>query len=371
VRKSGVLVAVVLGTIGAGVSTPAWASVEQTVALTLAASGWSWNPPAGAPLPASTVATAGDLTVAYSGDSAGEPSAKAYLGVALDEVPAKATIVSLPLVLTLDAAAHNVQPSTNALQACLTAGPWKPGEGTAASEQPKDDCSVSALGSYDATAGAYRFDIAALTDAMRENPALGVVVRPSAGYVLPDGAPFQLSFKASATAVSAEVLLPDLATGGGTPEQPPTPPITTPPVTSGGTGFTGGPGFGSGSVVLGGGSGLPVTPNPVTAPLPKPVVDLGPRMSVASKAEIRQSLADSNLPPTGFWLSGAFGLLVLGLISWATGDTRSQARVVRAAARRRATARAVAASRPARAATAVRPRRVIPAGTPGRTADLG
>jgi hypothetical protein len=356
---------VVLGTLSATTAAPAWASVEQTVALSLAASGWSWNPPGGVPVPASAVASPGDLAVGYAGDSAGEPSAKAYLGVDLEDVPAKAVVTSLPLVLTLDSAAQNVQPGDSALQACLTSGAWKPGEGTDAATQPKDDCTTSTTGHYDATAGTYAFDVAAFVDALRENPALGVVIRPSAGYVAPNGTPFQLSFVTAKTSLSAELQLPDVPVS----VQPPSvAPVAQPPASSGGVGFTGGPGFTGGSVVVGGAPAPAAQAPAVAPPVGQP---RGPVFSVATKAEIQKSLAASNVPPSGFWLSGALGVLVLGLISWAVGDTRSQRRVLRAAMHRRDLARAAALSRQPAATSSVRLRRATPAGTAGTAADLG
>lgn len=367
-RRSSVLAAVALGTLTATMAAPAWASVDTTVTLPLSASGWSWAPPGGAPLPASTVGAAGDLVVGYAGDSSGNPSAKAYLGFDLADVPAGAAVLSAPLTLTVDAAARsNVQPAGNTLRACLTAGAWVPGEGSDPAKQPKDDCSVSSAGSYDATSGTYRFEIASLLDALRLTPERGIVIGPAAGYVAPSGTPFQLSFVAAKTLATAALDLPAVAV----PEPAVTsaPPVSTPPASSGGSGWTASPGVVSG--VIAGGT-PPSAPQPVVAGAQPPAALPPVPVSVANRAEIRAALARSATPPTGFWLAGALGALVLGLVSWAVGDTTSQRRAVRAAMRRREVALALQAQRRAAApARAVRLRPARSAGTAGTAADLG
>ena len=366
-RRSSVLAAVALGTLTATMAAPAWASVDTTVTLRLAASGWSWAPPGGVPVPASAVGTAGDLVVGYAGDSSGAPSAKAYLGLDFAEVPTGAALLTAPLALTLDPAARsNVQPAGNTLRACLTAGAWVPGEGTDAAKQPKDDCSVSTVGSYDAASGTYRFEVATLLEALRATPERGIVIEPVAGYVAPNGTPFQLSFVAAKTLASAALDLPAAPAPEPTTT---TPPPVSPPVSSGGSGWTSSPGMGSGVVA---GGPPPSAPQPVVAPVQRPAVLPPVPVSVANRAEIRAALARSNTPPTGFWLAGALGALVLGLVSWAAGDTTSQRRAVRAALRRREQALALQAQR--RAAAPVRSVRLRPArtaGTAGTAADLG
>lgn len=367
------LTAVALGTLGLGSAAPAWAGVERTLALSLVASGWSWSAPAGAPLPASTVATAGDLVVGYAGDSAGKPSAKAYLGLDLSALPREASIVTAPLTLTLDPAVRsNVQPTGNVLRACLTAGAWQRGEGTDAAKQPKDDCTVSTLGRLDATGTTYRFEIAPLVEALQANADLGLVIGPTAGYVAPSGAPFQLSFITAKTTAAATVQVPDTSTPPT--EEPVTPPATTlPPPASPGSGFSGGPSFGGGTVT----GVLPSpAPNPVVAP-PQTSVAL-PRVpvSVASRAEIRAALAQNATPPAGLWLAGSLGALVLGLVSWAAGDTNSQRRAVRTALRRRESAlqagqAARATAQRTAASPSIRRRPARSAGTAGTAADLG
>ena len=375
-RHSSKLAAVLLGTLGVAVSSPAWASVDRTVALSVASSGWSWNPPGAVPVPASSVGAAGDLLVGYAGDSGGAPSAETYLQLDLSAIPAGGSVASIPVMLTLDAAAHNVQPTNNALVACLTAGDFKPGEGTAAADQPKDDCSVSSTVVYNETAGTYSFDAAAFLDSWKQAGVANVVVRPPVGYTLQSqDSPFQVSFTAAKVAATAEVQLPDVVppppAGGGS---------STPPLSSGGQsagGFTSGPGLGSVSVPPPSGPVVAPAPAPQTAPVAQVPPAQAPAMSVASAADIRAALAGDNTPPSGFWLAGGLGAIILGLVSWAVGDTRSQVRVLRAGERRRAAARAALLARQqAGGAAPATPRRVRstgarPAGRAGTAADLG
>ncbi|HEU0129795.1 MAG TPA: hypothetical protein VFQ85_02250 [Mycobacteriales bacterium] len=249
------------------------------------------------------------LAVAYTGKDGTNPDKVTYLAWDVSAIPAGSTVAKFEFTIPVstDPTAVQVTPPDYKLVACAAIGDFTPVEGGGFNQKPADDCSLSSTGTYDATAKAWTFEVAAMADRWAKgDPPSGIGILPD-----PDTkTPFQVVFQAPATVKTvAEFTLPApvVPTTAPTPEPVPSAPAF---VSNGNTGVALPP-------------AVPVTvPQPVAQPQPSaapPTVALTTPTRPVVPARALAFPKSSGLP-AAFWGGALAAVALLGLASLMLGD---------------------------------------------------
>lgn len=148
--------------------------------------GWAWQ------VQRSQFPSLGALSGVPSGEFAvawfAQPDKIAYLGIG---GPAYDSHRATALEVAVDPEAPNLGVETAAIRLCLILSEWEPAEPIPWDLKPTTLCDQAAEGTYDADASAFRFELAALGEALSSAAVQGVSIEPAES---PAGA-FQVVFK--------------------------------------------------------------------------------------------------------------------------------------------------------------------------------
>ncbi len=308
-------------------SLPALAlAAESQRSLAVDASAWSWRKvtPAGLPGGEPSNVPADGLAVQFDGRPDVAPAKATYLRLALGDLPSGTTALGLTLVLPMD----DGQSEPGPLVACALPTPFVVGAGVDPAKQPAEDCADAPVGTYDPVAESIAFDLTAQANAwLSGSPNNGVVVRPDPTVAFPEALPYQVTFTGATTVTGLLVAaLPDVVVA---------PPATSPkaPVAQPGPVVAPIPGFASAPVTE---SFTPPMPAPVPAAppavAPAPVAAAPP---VAAAVPVVHSRAAGRASQAGLAAGGLVGLVLLGAVGWALGDSADPRTFARAERRRR------------------------------------
>lgn len=304
-------------------AAPALAAEEQRP-LAVDSAAWSWRRvvPAGQPAGEPSNVPAGDLAVAFDGRPDAGPAKATYLRLALGDLPAGTTATALTLVLQLDPAVQQ-DATTSAVVACPLKAAFLAGEGVDPSTEPAEDCAQARPGSYDATAGTVSFPLTSLAvDWLSGAPNLGVVLRPDPAAALPTVLPFQLVFRGPATVV-----------GRLTAVLPPAAPVLAPAPLPFEPGPAPAPVAQLPSLPLVP-APAPQAPVPAVVPLPTTAAPVAVPVAAAPVVTVSAVRAASRSSAAGLTTAAALGVLLLLVVSWASGEVADPRAFARAERRR-------------------------------------
>lgn len=171
--------------------------------------GWAWQaqrntaPPLG---PVSGVPS-GDLAVAWLG----QPDKLTYLGIG---GAGSRSLAGATLELAVDQDAPNLGAETAQMRACVIVLSWEPAEPMGWDVKPPTVCDSSAPGRYNASGGAFAFDLGPLANALASAAVHGISIEPAESpsssfqVVFKGGDGIRLTFAAQPSAQTNDDLAP-------------------------------------------------------------------------------------------------------------------------------------------------------------------